>query len=582
MKEKVAKPARALPLLDLTHFTLNALDLKKALEERDRARNVSVGGTVPKTVLELRRVTSLDLGNNMPPPWLSRLPHLRVLKIRAKALKTLPPVLFELPKLKELYLDDSGIQSLEGLDRAPALETVSLGRTALSKKADAIATIAKSIPGAKPSILLPGIDIGRKPSKAPKRKAELVRTLKADALHDETDLRGTDLSGAELEDLVIGQDLRKAKLANTVWRRCDFASSAQFAGADLTGAVFEDCYFDTGFASKNMEGVKAPGVTFLRCGGELVLKGADLRGARFIDLDPDPRLDLTKAKAEKLELRMTFSGEDDIEVKGAGADLRGARIGFDVTAERRRELARDKNPRIKWTTGQFRGAKTDKETRIVYAPLPGKGSTAKPLIDELGPASEVIGRIDSVNSLLWLLMVDGADAAGWTGAGADGTGGDFARAERVRNGSIAVGKAQGIICNVAESSGSSYIFRVDGGIVLIDHLRRGKMPEPKLKQALGLRVAQFPVTGARRIGRVTVKSGCLALLMPYEKGAFSAAELRAARGGTAAKNSGSGRALVPLANGDYDVLSDTFAPRNGYEDELGEYYGAIRIVRASK
>jgi predicted DNA-binding WGR domain protein len=111
---KKSGPARTVPLLDLTHFTLNALDLKKALKERDRARAVSVGGAVPKTLLDLRRVTSLDLGNNVPPPWLAKLPHLRVLKSRAKALKTLPPVLFELPKLKELYLDDSGISTTRG------------------------------------------------------------------------------------------------------------------------------------------------------------------------------------------------------------------------------------------------------------------------------------------------------------------------------------------------------------------------------------------------------------------------------------------------------------------------------------
>jgi len=74
-----------------------------------------------------------------------------------------------------------------------------------------------------------------------------------------------------------------------------------------------------------------------------------------------------------------------------------------------------------------------------------------------------------------------------------------------------------------------------------------------------------------------VKCGCLALLLPYMPGDFSAAAIAAAA--KKAKNHEQERLLVPLPNGTYRIMRHRFAPEDGYEDELGSYGGSVRMER---
>ncbi len=105
------------------------------------------------------------------------------------------------------------------------------------------------------------------------------------------------------------------------------------------------------------------------------------------------------------------------------------------------------------------------------------------------------------------------------------------------------------------------------------------MPKDELIRAVGARVAQFPVKDPTRSGTLEIKSGCLALMLPYANGKFSEDEL--ARGTKEPVGLGD-RVLVPLASGTYDVLGHEFAPERGYEDELGMYGACVRIVKAKR
>ena len=122
------------------------------------------------------------------------------------------------------------------------------------------------------------------------------------------------------------------------------------------------------------------------------------------------------------------------------------------------------------------------------------------------------------------------------------------------DGPIKVGKATGVISQVSDT-GWSHVWRLpNGDIALLDHDRKGGAVKPTagVIASLGARVAQFPVRGKpTKLGTVVVRSGSLAIMLPYTDGAFTAPERKKA-----------------------------FVHKN-YEDEYGEYGQRLRIGRRS-
>lgn len=572
---------RSSSLRDLSGGGRNYVGPEQASKYPVRARNVDVGGAeaAPDSLRQLGRLMRLHLRRCAPPSWLGELIHLRALSIATPSLERLPAAVFDLPRLKELYLDGSRITDLAGIERSPRLERVFIAGTPLEDDRTAIEKLLAA------GFTYDGGFLNRKvvPAAAPKAKAALVRALQESAVDDSADLRSSDLSGGAFEDLLVRQDFTGANLSKTVWKRCDF-SRCKLDDANLTDARFEDCTFDMSYPEA--EGVSAPGVTFERCALSLAWPGADLRGARFIDLEDDPSLDFEKAKASKMELSVRVTEESSLKVNASGADLRGARIVFDIEPSRREELEANPNPRLRWGKAKLTKAKTDDATQIVYTPLPtaekkaAKKASAtkdesKPLFDRRGKRAELISRIDANNAALWVLAIDAAQATPWKGS----ENGDFDRAMAVDEGTIDVGDHQGMICQIGDC-GWSYVWRIAGGVALVSHYPSGHATEMKKNDfvpAMGARVAQFPVQRAKRLGQLTIESGCLAILLPHAKGDFTAAQRRdGAKGDGAALGD---RVLVPLKKGAYEVLSHPFAPEVRYEDELGRYGDCIRIVR---
>jgi hypothetical protein len=128
-------------------------------------------------------------------------------------------------------------------------------------------------------------------------------------------------------------------------------------------------------------------------------------------------------------------------------------------------------------------------------------------------------------------------------------------------------------------NGWTQVWEVEGGIALVyAHMQ---VRSDERERLLGLRVAQWPAPKKQsKIGRVTVKSGALALLLPYESGDFPPAALKKK---ACYRDNGGGRVLVPLPNGTYEITSHVFGPPgsdSGYEDETGQYFSCMRITRA--
>ncbi len=203
-----------------------------------------------------------------------------------------------------------------------------------------------------------------------------------------------------------------------------------------------------------------------------------------------------------------------------------------------------------------------------------------------------IGRMTAESASLWFLAIDAALVGAWKGD--DGydyehddvvrpskknRATDFGRAMDVKGagGSIDVGRAKGIICRVG-GCGASYIWRIDGGIALLCFYPRNDDPS---STALGKRVSDLPAFGKpQRLGKVVVESGCLSLLVPYQRAELSPAMIRGAVKSKKAKPVVDGGVLVPLPNGTYDIFSERLGGRKDPEDELGSYERRVRIVEA--
>lgn len=549
-------------LSDLTFNMSEALPLQEALLFPERARGVAVRGPIPKTLTRFRRVMHLDLeGASTLPAWLGTLRHLRALTIHGKGFKQIPAFIFALPKLKYLFLDDTGLTTLAGIERSRTLTDVTFSRTPLAKQDNE--ELAASLPGAEAMNFLTGLQFERKPAKP---KGKLAALLADDRIDDDADLSRADLHGAVFEDGLIAQKLVRSNLAGTVWRRCDISSD--LSSANLTGARFIDCVFDNCV----MENAKLAGAVFEHCAMlDLDLTGADLTNAKLTGLDHCPHIDLTRAKARGMLLAIEVLDQSEIDVLGPKADLRGATIVFDLTAEQRKAKARKTSSKLRWKTGQFKGAKLDDATQLIYQQLPA-GKTSSFRIDPLGPRAEKLGRIDASNASLWVLIADGGDAAGWFGSDEA----EFARALAIEEGPIKIGNAAGVIAQVGDK-GWSHIWRLpNGDLALLDHDRKGGAvkPTPNAIASIGARVAQLPIRGkATKLGTVVVRSGALAILLPYTDGAFTAAE----RKRTVVEDDDRVRVQVP--NGTYDVWGEDLGPEAHYEDEFGEYGQRLRIGR---
>lgn len=556
-------------LLDFANIGVSRPPLATALQRPERARKVSLYQP-SNDVLELARVYTLELGRIEEPPWLGKLVHLRTL-IWAAPVKTLPPVLAKLPRLRYLHLEDSQLESLEGLERLAAIETITVGRTPVQDQDGALANAAKRVKGEAGSW---SIDIARKCGKPAIKN--LAKALQTDDVPDESDLRGVELAGKTFEDLYVTHDLRKSKLARTTWRRCDF-ERAKLAGADLTGATFEDCYFSSAYDEGMFERAKLAGATFVRCGGDFELKRADLTNAKLVELESGPRLALDGAKCKGLTLHATFVSEKQHNIRAQDADLRGATITFDITPNRRAEIEKKKAGKLVWATDHLKGAKTDATTTITYVPLPGAAKEVAGGIDKKGPAAKALGSIHAPNAGLWVLAIDAEAAAAW-GGDTQKPKDDFQRALGVSEGKIKVGKATGMIAQITDR-GWSHVWEVDGGVALVDaNVNIGKPKERD--QAMALRVAQWAPIKPTKVGSIAVTSGVLALLLPFRDGTFTAAELKKAKGGKVVEDAELDRILIPLPKGTYNILVHPFGPTAGYEDEIGEYTSVTRIVRA--
>ncbi len=580
----VTRVPRTAGLMELSGLGQIGPDFDEALKYSDRTRFVQYADATKK-LLKIPRIRKLELSEDIP-PWIGQLTSLRTL---IATTDKLPASLFTLPHLRFLHLDGSSkLTSLRGVDQLRALETLTCGNCAIAD--DELAAVAKQL-GGTPSDFMPGIDVQRTAPKPPRDRKAIVAAMNADTLPDGTDLRKIDLSGATFEHVLVSHDLRGAKLAKTVWRSCDF-EWAQAAGAELTGASFYDCYFSNYGQEGLFAGVKAVGVTFVGCGGDLSLPRADVRGAQLLDLESDVRLDLTKANAQGLKASVAFASEKEHAFETKGADLRGAHIFLDVGPGRRAELKKKKGARLAWKTDHFKGAKTDKTTRIEYATLDAVASApstrpAEQTISADGPAAKILAPIYAPNAGLWLIVADAEVAAGWRGSVDEkDPRDDFQRALAKSDGEIAIGTHHGVCVNVGHRSGWSHIFRLsdEPGIRLIDaSLQEDDRAVRDL--AIARRVAQWPLTSKPRVvGSFACTSGVVAMLLPFCDGAFSAALRKKARPGTAVVEAPDyNRALVAMSAGPglYEVAQAPFRPEKGkgdYEDELGDY-GEVTLIR---
>ena len=349
-----------------THY----LPLPLALAQPARARSADVGGGPPDDIRSLARLMRLELRRQDLPPWLGELRHLRMLSSASPTLTRVPDAVWQLPKLRELYLETPALDDLSGLATSTSLKTIFVGRTAIGADKAKVAAAVAAIPGA--TYDMGFVTIPRTPPSRPTSKDALIAALNDDTLDDATDLSGADLSGATFEDCLFLQRFTGANLRNATFRRCDFAL-AELAGADLSEAVFEDCYLD--LSVRPAAGVVARGVRFERSAIDLKWPNAIVCDAKFVALEQGPRLELEGADAQRLELDVVCY-ESSTNIGLAKADLRGARIRFDIPASRRAELEARPRLRAAWAEVDLAGATTDDTTQIVYTPL--RTPVAKP------------------------------------------------------------------------------------------------------------------------------------------------------------------------------------------------------------
>jgi hypothetical protein len=198
----------------------------------------------------------------------------------------------------------------------------------------------------------------------------------------------------------------------------------------------------------------------------------------------------------------------------------------------------------------------------------------KQVIDPKGPAAEALGDVYGASGALSLILVDGARASEWPGQEGEEDGRNRTLLNELENAEAGLGCFAG-------GAGATTVWKIEDGIALMEFYPEEDFEErsKKGRRQLGLRAAQLPARGkARREGSLVVESGCIAVMLFYAdaSGIDARALRRGAKRLTAFDEHG---VLVPLTNGRYDVLSESFGA-DGHEDELGLYESRVRIVRS--
>ena len=141
MSVPTKRPERDVELLFLCGLASMGTSLEQALGCTDRVRHV-VAEKPAKSMLKMR-LTKLEIEDGIP-AWIGELRHLRTLQCGG-SFKKLPESLFTLPHLRNLSLDGTQLVSLDGIERLPALEWLTVGDTPIAEKEGALEALAEKL-----------------------------------------------------------------------------------------------------------------------------------------------------------------------------------------------------------------------------------------------------------------------------------------------------------------------------------------------------------------------------------------------------------------------------------------------------
>ncbi len=136
---------------------------------------------------------------------------------------------------------------------------------------------------------------------------------------------------------------------------------------------------------------------------------------------------------------------------------------------------------------------------------------------EKGAKVTLLGSVESVNSFLGMVVVDGQLASSWKGVrkAAGHTSSDWDRASQLLRGKgaggpIEVGNGGGIVLNPGIGAGISYVFSVGERVVLVEGPEQTEVSSPDRR--LLEYVASQPSSRARTMGTIAATSGRLAFV----------------------------------------------------------------------
>jgi uncharacterized protein YjbI with pentapeptide repeats len=537
---------------------------------------------IPKGLARCTRVMRIEGDESKItalPAWLAKLERLEELSFEAaRGLATVPPAIFALPRLRQLGLAFTKVASLDGLARSSTLEHVSIEGTPVAKDSAKLDALLARLPK--------GTKLVRETIGPDLTKGLVIQIPRRPA-----DDRVRPAAGRTFDGICLAeQTLLRANLRGTTWKECELGrmrgpkswsapkkGPAGFDGANLEGAIFEDCIFvGTTFRKAKLRGAK-----FRRCRffSDVIFEESDLRDAE-LDLLDDPSVQIRKTNAAGMSFTAAFSEPSySRTVAMRDVDLSDASVLFRLA-----EGKRSPSKKATWDA-TIKGGKRSPGTTIAFGELPKPASIS---LDGVKPAP-AIGRFAADNASLWGIVADPTVTASWKGdegydhdsqrpgggVSSKNRATDFGRAMDLGEGTLAIGGEKAVLVTVG-GCGVSEIWRIENGLALLAHFPaddfdgRGK----KGVVELGKRVVGLPAAGkSRRLGRVEVRSGCLAFVLPYLKGEARPPDVRTAAKAT--KVTPDGLVLVPLANGSYDVFKEAI----DHEDELGSYEARVRVVR---
>ncbi len=387
---------------------------------------------------------------------------------------------------------------------------------------------------------------------------------------------GADLSGLVFKGLTVDKqilfgsaNLRRSDFRNAKLRAVGFQDS-DLSDSDFSGATLDGSYSTSAkFVRVNLEGarihqslfsgadfteVRARGLALEKTGWPSILAGANLQGARLKDTS-SMGTDARKADFSKADLSKGIYQETDFrDARLIDADLTGTEWdkcdfrGADLTGA---TLAKAKfskclwDERTRWPGTAPKGAVWKGKGK----PPAGAASTPAP---GLKPAAlKPIGEVSNWGDPL--LISDAAAAKGWKGAGPDGKSTEYRRAcKAVSKGSaasFAFGDARGILWDV-QGEGTAYVFRVEGGLMLVRPWLGDGDDEA---EAAGI-LAALPPVKAKAAGMHHFSSDVVAVLgSAYDAGRLP---IKVSKKGVAAHGDDSEALLVALPRGKYRLQSD--------------------------